>query len=341
MKHSLLIWTLCLFLFGCQETDEEEQGFSLSGAWTLARIEHPVGTAYTFPRDGRTFLRLYDGDSVMFGCQLTQTATAVIIQPDEQAGITLLDKGGGEHLYLEDGEPRPLTVQDDTTIVIQRDGVFFTWHRANQISQEWGQEIQSIIVADMHGEDAGTHHYVLSSKERKQENYIHWLVGIVAGMLIVSVLMAWMYVANRRLMHRLQQQFRQLQQNYEQRPHLLKQVAESLENNFFTSDDYLGLQRRIATGKHLKGDEWNGVEALIRQVYPTFLNQLRALYPMSELEHQVCLLVKLRIAPSDIAAVLLRDVSTISSVRSRLYKKVFGQKGGAKEWDEFLHSIGT
>ena len=34
-------------------------------------------------------------------------------------------------------------------------------------------------------------------------------------------------------------------------------------------------------------------------------------------------------------------VCAISTVRSRLYKKVFGQKGGAKEWDEFLLSIGA
>jgi DNA-binding CsgD family transcriptional regulator len=60
---------------------------------------------------------------------------------------------------------------------------------------------------------------------------------------------------------------------------------------------------------------------------------------MSELEYQVCILVKLRIAPKDIAAVLARDVSTISTVRSRLYQKVFSKKGGAKEWDEFILSI--
>ena len=51
-----------------------------------------------------------------------------------------------------------------------------------------------------------------------------------------------------------------------------------------------------------------------------------------------CIIVP-RIAPSDIAAVLARDISTIRTVRSRLYKKVFGQKGGAKEWDEFIMSI--
>jgi hypothetical protein len=62
---------------------------------------------------------------------------------------------------------------------------------------------------------------------------------------------------------------------------------------------------------------------------------------MSELEYQVCLLIKLRIAPSDIADVLARDASTISTVRSRLYNKVFGQKGGAREWDSFIMSIGA
>lgn len=62
---------------------------------------------------------------------------------------------------------------------------------------------------------------------------------------------------------------------------------------------------------------------------------------MSELEYHTCLLIKLRIAPTDIASVLARDVSTISTLRNRLYKKVLGPNGGAKEWDEFLLSIGV
>ena len=62
---------------------------------------------------------------------------------------------------------------------------------------------------------------------------------------------------------------------------------------------------------------------------------------MSELEYQVCLLIKLRITPTEMADVLSRDGSTISTVRSRLYKKVFGSKGGARDWDEFVLSIGA
>ena len=76
-------------------------------------------------------------------------------------------------------------------------------------------------------------------------------------------------------------------------------------------------------------------------MYPGFISQLRNLHAMSELEYQVFLLIKLRVAPSDMAVVLARDASTISTVRSRLYKKVFDKKGGAREWDEFIMSIGA
>ena len=83
------------------------------------------------------------------------------------------------------------------------------------------------------------------------------------------------------------------------------------------------------------------LEQMLKTVYPGFCSQLRGLHTMSSLEFQTCLLIKLRIAPKDIANVLTRDMSTISTVRSRLYKKVFDKKGGAKEWDDFIMSIGT
>ena len=121
----------------------------------------------------------------------------------------------------------------------------------------------------------------------------------------------------------------------------MRKAIRSLEDEFFASDDYMALQRRIANGQRLKEEEWNAVEEQVRKVYPGFINQLRNLCMMSELEYHVCLLIKLRIAPSNIASVLSRDVSTISTVRSRLYKKVFGQKGGTKEWDDFILSIGA
>jgi hypothetical protein len=253
--------------------------------------------------------------------------------------VTLIDKGGGEHIYLEDDNPMPLTIANDSTIIIQHNGILSTWHQAEDIANEWGEEIKEIIAADLQkDESAETRSYVLSAKERQQHSYIQWLVTAIA---FITVLAVSNYVVNRRRRQQLQLQLQQIQEVQEERPQAVRQAIELVETAFFASDEYQALQRRIATGQRLKEDDWNGIESLIRKVYPGFSSQLRNLHTMSDLEYQVCLLIKLRIIPKDIANVLARDVSTISTVRSRLYKKVFDQKGGAKEWDKFLLSIGA
>ena len=140
---------------------------------------------------------------------------------------------------------------------------------------------------------------------------------------------------------RLWLQLKQIREEHEERPQAVRHAIRHVEDSYFASEAYQALQRRIATGQRLKEEEWEGIEEQIKKLYPGFTSQLRTLHPMSELEYQTSLLIKLRIAPTDIAAVLTRDVSTISTVRSRLYKKVFGQKGGAREWDDFILSIGA
>ena len=99
-------------------------------------------------------------------------------------------------------------------------------------------------------------------------------------------------------------------------------------------DDVLEIVKRL---RHMAEE----LERQLNVVYPSFTNHLFSLYPMSELEYQVSLLIKLRISPSDMANVLARDISTISSTRSRLYQKVFHRKGSSREWDDFVLSIGS
>lgn len=59
----------------------------------------------------------------------------------------------------------------------------------------------------------------------------------------------------------------------------------------------------------------------------------------SSTEYQMCLLLKIHTAPIEIATVLNKDKTTISSMRKRLYRKVFDREGSAKDWDEFIHSL--
>lgn len=329
-------------MLGCTSHYEDKQ-FLLQGAWTLRQVDYPYDRqAETYAETAETVLRLYDGDSIMHQCWLTRTASGLIVKPIEQLCVTLIDNGHGEHIYLEDDNPRPLTVEGDSAIVIQQDGILYTWHRANDIANDWGAEIRELtatVVQNKHQKEALS--YVLSAKEREQANVIHGLIFVTIGGVILLLLIVRLAIDYRNAKRRLQLQLQQIQEVQEERPQVVRQAIESVESAYFVSDDYQTLQRRIAIGEILKDADWLAIEGQIKKVYPGFSSQLRNLHPMSELEYQVCLLIKLRIAPSEMAAVLARDASTISTVRSRLYKKVFGRKGGAREWDEFVLSIGA
>ena len=327
-------------VIGCGSDGSGDRPYLLQGAWTLRQIDYPIGHTETLTEVEGTELRLYDGDSVFHQCWMTRTESGLMVRPQVQFPVMLIDKGYGDYFYQEDDNPRPLAVVDDTTIVIQQNGIRYTWHRADDIADEWDSEIKgAFAVAETQDVETDVKlSYMLSTKERRQASFIHWLWAAIA---VIAAIAGAVYVTGRRRRQQLQLQLQQIQETLAGRPQEVQQAIESVETDFFSSAEYQALLRRIATGQRLKDDEWTGVERQVRKVYPGFSSQLHNLYDMSELEYHVSLLVNLRAAPSAIAAVLARDVSTISTVRSRLYRKVFGRKGGAREWDDFILSIGA
>lgn len=338
MKKALLLLMVVLLMLGCGNTTEHKQTYCLEGAWVLRHAEYPIGTKADFSMSGDgTFCLIYDQDSTLYECKLATTSSGVVITPRGKCGVTLVEKGNGEWLYLEDGDPHPLTISNDTTIIIQRSGIQYFWVRADDLYNEWGSEMCDIISNEVEKMSFGNN-YLLSAKERQQASYIQWLIMAVG---LVVIFAATNYIIYQRKRRQMQLQLQQIQEVKEERPKSVRKAIESVEAAYFVSDEYLALQHRITTGQMLREDDWNSIENQIKKVYPGFSSQLRGLYSMSALEYQVCLLIKLRITPSDIATVLARDVSTISTVRSRLFKKVFDKKGGAKDWDEFILSIGT
>ena len=342
MKKTLMLMMAAVLLLGCGYTAKKEQTFRLHGAWLLRHVEYPSGTEEDYHMEGNgTFCLIYDGDSMLYECELTSIPTGLLMMPVAKCPVLLIDKGDRELLYLEDNDPHPLSI-NDSTITIQRNGILLSLVRADEIYEEWGDEIRHIVASDREDDDAHeTNRYVLSAKERQQERTIYWFVISSVFIVIIALFAAHLAITNRRAKRQLQLQLRQIQEVQENRPDAVRQVVATLETSFFASKEYAALQKRVASGQLMKEQDWQQVEQLLKTAYPGFTSQLRSLYPMSELEYQTCLLIKLRIAPKDIAAVLARDMSTISTIRSRLYKKVFGRKGGTKEWDDFILSIGA
>lgn len=338
----ILITLAASLLIGCYSNNSSDKSNVLQGAWTLRQVEYPYDRPDTYYKPENTLLRLYDGDSVVYQCWLNKTESGFIIRPELRCPVTLVDKGHGEYVYIEEDSPRPLTIANDSTIVIQQQGILYTFHRADDIGEEWGADIITIIAGGTkNGSSEEAQSYVLSAKERHQSNVINSFILFTTLVVILMLLIVRVAIQYRRDRQRLQLQLQQIQEVQQERPQSVRKAIESVEEAYFASGDYEALQRRIATGQRLRDADWQKIESHIRRVYPGFSSQLKGLYAMSELEYQVCLLIKLRMAPKDIAAVLARDMSTVSTVRSRLYGKVFGRKGGAKEWDDFIRSIGV
>lgn len=338
--HIIIGSVLLLMLFSCTDKRQLDHGeVDLTGAWVLRHVKFPSGTEYDCSMDGNgTSCLIYEGKNLLYECRISTTPSGLLIQPTAKSIVTITYKGGGEWLYLEDGDPHPLCVSD-SAITIQRIGILYTFSRADDLYNEWGADIRDIIESESVGTDfANARHYVLSVRERQQASYIQWLLAAVA---IVAVIAVTNHIVNRRRRQRLLLQLRQIQEVRENRPQQVRQAVKSVEDSFFASDEYAVLQRRMAIGQLMKDEEWQQVEHCLKSIYPGFTTQLQSLYPMSDVEYHVCMLIKLRIPTKDIAAVVAREVNTISTMRKRLYKKVFSREGGAKDWDDFILSIGS
>lgn len=111
------------------------------------------------------------------------------------------------------------------------------------------------------------------------------------------------------------------------------------ETVVFGSDIYLHVKGLLAKGLAMESEDWKQLEQVVNSVYTSFTERLFSLYPMSEQDYHVSLLIKVRMQPKDIGILTVHSKESVSTTRSRLYQKVFGRKGSSKEWDDFILSL--
>ena len=115
-----------------------------------------------------------------------------------------------------------------------------------------------------------------------------------------------------------------------------RQQAETV---IFTSGIYRRIQDSLNNGRSLGHQDWSELAELVDSVYTGFTEKLYSLYRMTEQDYHVSLLIKVRIQPKDIALLTAHSKESVASTRSRLYQKVFGQKGSSKDWDDFVLTL--
>ncbi len=96
---------------------------------------------------------------------------------------------------------------------------------------------------------------------------------------------------------------------------------------------------KVNAGKdefRLTDEEWQELAQGIDEVYDNFTLRLISLTDLSEVELRTCYLLKIGIAPVDIAKLLCKTRGAISMLRQRLYSKITNKHGAASQLDEII-----
>ena len=337
MNRLVIIFsTLLILLSSCTGKQQQaHEEFDITGVWSLFYVTDENGKTFNlYNKNNRLPCKLYEADSTFYNFHLTHVSGMTLINPRESGSYSLHDT-----LYIEDGRVTPFRIVDDSTIVTSWRGFEETWRRSATITESRKAEIREIIHSVPEDKRDQLENYVLSISERELKHTIsiyHYLF-IALLLVILAIIVYAIELAKRK--KRAEENLAAIKEEQSQRPTLINDAIKQVENDFFESDYYQSIRQRIAASKNLSDEDWQEMERQVNLMSTGFTRKLRSLYDFSEVEYQVCLLTKLRIPHKEIATVIHRAPDSVSSIRSRLHKKILGPNGGAKEWDRFVLSI--
>ena len=178
---------------------------------------------------------------------------------------------------------------------------------------------------------------------REQENARLEQRNIIAVAIIVVLILvlvaAILYFSRRRMIYRMKvQQLEHLLADYRQRDE-----KDTERKNGILADTPIcrHINRLLSDSRQpsMTDEDWHILEDTFAKIQPAFLSRLQTFHKFSSHEMHICLLLRLGLQPAALAQLSAHSKQSISSTRSRLFEKVFGQKGTPAQWDEFIQSL--
>ena len=308
--------------------------YSVFGAWVMVSETAPDGKETPSIYNQYTRCKIYDADSTYYSVQLHAVGEDMMIIAHEMGRYHLTDS-----FYQERDRVMPFEWVNDSTFITIFEGYKERMVRSKAMTEERMQEIRNLVKQYPNDGDSPVKHFVLSTTERKLKAENKIFLYIIIGMALVAIGVAVYIFRLRKRKREVERKLAEIEEEHTLRPEVVVDAMKQVENEFFQSDYYMTLRHRIDAGENIKASEWKELEQRLKTVYPRFSSSLYGLYNLSPTEYHMCMLLKIRTAPIEIAAVLNKEKSTISSMRRRLYRKVFGKDGSGKDWDEFILSL--
>ncbi len=164
------------------------------------------------------------------------------------------------------------------------------------------------------------------------------LLGVLAlAVILIGALVAWFQFHRLQMKQKLARVQRLLREHMEKevQQEQKAQIDALIKNSVLMKH----LQESLDAEKPLTYEDVANIEVLLDEVNPDFLPTLKQLGEMTDIEYQVSLLIRLGMSPIQISSLVLRDKSSVSAIRRRLYKKITGQNGNPADWDNIVLSI--
>ena len=155
------------------------------------------------------------------------------------------------------------------------------------------------------------------AKQKEAEAKIAWLTAVVV--ILVTGILLWYFFRRYRLFKHAALDYRLKNAEITKR---LKSMARSNPPQYPTLDD------------------WKQLRAFVEHEIPAFHNLMNSgVSPLTEMEYDICLLVRVYILPNEIAKLKKCVPSYVSNIRKNLLKKVFGKEGNADEFDDEISNV--
>lgn len=113
----------------------------------------------------------------------------------------------------------------------------------------------------------------------------------------------------------------------------------NMQDNLLQSPVVTRFHSMAARGKTATDNDWNEMHLLAITHLPTLLSRLNSTDTLSPKESYVCLLIRLRFIPSEIAVLTATSPQSITNMRVRMLFKIFGERGGARDFDNRIRSV--
>ena len=86
-------------------------------------------------------------------------------------------------------------------------------------------------------------------------------------------------------------------------------------------------------------EDWATLEAMVDEYLPDFRKKVDPSHSMKDADYRICILIRLRFSPSEIAVFLNITLQNLYSRRKQLLSNVFHVIGKPQEFDQLLQEL--